>query len=154
MHTVHRTPALALATTTPRDVDADLIVVPMYEDEPALDVSGADDAVGGELARARSRGEVKGQAFEVFGAARTSGWKAARMLFVGLGKRADLTSDRLRRFGTTAGLAARQRRAGRMALVMPSSGPSGAEAVQPVAERVVLANFDGASYKTGDAPKV
>ena len=154
MHTVHRTPALALSTTTPKDIDADLVVVPTYEDEAALDLSGADDAVGGEHSRARSRGEIKGLAYEVFGPARTvEGWKPARMLFVGLGKRSDLTTDRLRRFGTTAGLATRQRRAAKVALVMPMAGPGGAEAVQAIAEGVVLANFDGASYKTGDAAK-
>ncbi|MEQ1758669.1 MAG: leucyl aminopeptidase [Vicinamibacterales bacterium] len=151
MHSVHQTPALTLVTGAAHDLDADLLLIPAFEDDPALDDPALDAAVGGEMARARERKEFKAEPYEAFGPMPVSGWKTPRLLFVGVGKRADLDRDRLRRLGTTAGLAARQRRASRIALLLPASAVPGPVAVQAVAEGVVLANFDGASYKTKDS---
>jgi leucyl aminopeptidase len=102
---------------------------------------------------ARARGEFKGGAYDVFTPA-VAGWKAERVALVGLGKRKDFSTDRLRRAAATGTLAARQRRLERMAIVHPRSNPaSPADAAQVLAEGVVLGNFDGGSYKTTD-PRV
>ncbi len=155
MHSVHQTPVLTMVTGSVRDLDADILVISVFEDDPASDEAQLDVAIGGELARARERGEFTGEAYEVFAAtAVADGWKTSRVLLVGLGKRADLTADRLRRLGATAGLAARKRRATRLALVMPFSAVPAAIGVQALAEGLVLANFDGASFKTSDAKRI
>jgi len=149
MHSVHQTPALTLVTRATHELDADILVVPVFEDDPFSDEAGLDAATGGELTRARARSEFKGEAYEVFSAsAAPGGWITSRLLLVGLGKHADLTADRLRRLGTTAGLAVRQRRATKMALLMPSTTVADPTAVQALAEGIVLSNFDGASYKS------
>ncbi len=84
-----------------------------------------------------------------------AGWKAGRVALVGLGRRKDFSTDRLRRAAATAALAARQRRLQRLAIVHPPSITAPAlEAAQAIAEGAVLGNFDGASYKTTDPPRV
>jgi leucyl aminopeptidase len=149
MHTVHQTPAFTLVTGAADNLDADILVAPVFEDDPFSDEVGLDAATGGEWSRARARGEFTGKAYDVFSTAAAVGnWTTPRLLLVGLGKRVDLTADRLRRLGTTTGLAARQRRATRLALLMPVSSVAAATALQALVEGLVLANFDGASYKT------
>ena len=66
MHTVHQTPALAVTATATRDLDADLIILPVFEDDDFADEAGLNDACAGEIERARQRGELTGKAFELF----------------------------------------------------------------------------------------
>ncbi len=152
MHTVHRTPAVAVTTRAPREIDADLLIVPVFEEDDLGDVGDLDAASGGEIGRARSRGEFKGKAFDVFSTP-LPGWTPARVALVGAGPRTDFSPDRLRRIAVVGGLAARQRRLVKVAL-LHRAGTSVAPqvAAQVLAEGVVLANFEGASYKTGDHP--
>jgi leucyl aminopeptidase len=152
MHSVHQTPDLALVTLNVRELAADVLVIPVFEDDPISDEPELDAATGGELTRARSRAEFTGELFTVFGTS-AAGWATSRLMLVGAGKHADVTSARLRRLGTTAGLAARQAKAKRMAIVMPRSAVDAATGAQALAEGLVLANFDGASYKTSEPAK-
>jgi leucyl aminopeptidase len=155
MRTAYTMPDLALTACPSRDLDTDLLVVPVFEDDDLSDQPGLDDAAGGEIARARSRGEFKGKLFDVFVASTgASGWKTPRAVLVGAGRRAEFTADRLRRVAIVGGLAARQRHLARIAVVHRTGTPLSAEqAAQVVAEGVCLANYDGASYKTEDADR-
>jgi leucyl aminopeptidase len=154
MHTVHRTPSVAVTTRAPREIDTDLVIIPVFEEDDLGDVGDLDAASGGEVGRARARGEFKGKAFDVFSTP-TPGWKAARVAIVGAGPRRELTSDRLRRIAVVGGLTARQRRLTRIAVVHRVGTPVSPQvAAQVMAEGAVMANFEGASYKTGDHPKV
>jgi leucyl aminopeptidase len=154
MHTVHKTPAITLTSTTSRDLDADLLVIPVFEDDDLADEAGLDEASGGLIGAARKSGEFRGKPYDVF-IARLVGWKARRVFLVGLGARKDFTPDRLRRAATTGGLAARQRRVPRLAMVhRPNTSVGPERAAQVMAEGVTLANFDGAPYKTSEPPRV
>jgi leucyl aminopeptidase len=153
MHTAHRTPTVGVTTRAARDIDTDLLVVPAFEEDPLDDVEDLDSASGGEIAGARSRGEFKGKLFESFSTPLTA-WKGTRVLLVGAGPRRELTPDRLRRIAVVGGLTARQRRLARIALVHRSgTSVTPQQAAQVFAEGAVLANFEGASYKTADSPK-
>ena len=66
MQTVHLTPSLALSTASVRDLTADLLIVPVFEDEDFAGIDGLDAATGGEIADARERGELTGKPFELF----------------------------------------------------------------------------------------
>jgi leucyl aminopeptidase len=148
MHTAHRTPALSLTARPAKDLDEDLIVVPVFEDGDQTDAPSADDATGGELARARARNEFRGKPHETLTVPVTAaGWKAGRVLFVGVGKMSELAHDRIRRLATIAALGARQRRVTRLALLLPAS-LSGERAVQAAAEGLCLGNYDGGTYKS------
>jgi len=155
MQTVHRTPAVALTSRQLGELDCDLLVVPVFEDDDLADVPDLVGATGGELGRARASGEFRGKACEVFVTTAADGWKARRIAIIGAGPRQACTADTLRRIAATGGLAARQRRLTRVAVVLrPVSKVSSEDGAQVMAEGAVMANFDGASYKTTEPPRV
>ena len=154
MLTVHRTPAIALTTRSSRDIETDLLIVPVFEDDTLADEADLDGASGGEVANARARGELKGKAFELFFTS-VRGWKASRVALVGVGSRKDFSPDRLRRAAVTGALAARQRRMTSIAIVhRPGTDVTAQKAAQVLTEGAILANFDGAAYRTTDPPRV
>lgn len=155
MPTVHRTPALALTIQPAAAIETDLLVIPVFEDDDLGDEPDLDAASGGEIGRAQGRGELRGTLYESVAAAlHAGGWKTPRALLVGAGPRAEVTPDRLRRVATVGGLTARQRRLSRLAILFrPVPQVSAAQAAQAMAEGAVLANYDGAAYKTGEPPK-
>jgi leucyl aminopeptidase len=135
MLTVHQTPSITLTTKCSRDIEADLLILPVFEDDPVKDETDLDSASGGELSAALARREVTGKAYDLFFTA-VRGWKSPRVLLVGAGPRGEFTADRvalIHRGGTS---------------VTPE------QAAQVLAEGAVLSNFDGASYKTGDTRRV
>jgi leucyl aminopeptidase len=151
MQTVYKTPSVRLTDEPTRDIDVDLIVIPVFEDDDFGDDSELDTMAGGAISRARRSGEFKGKPFEVFVTELSKDSKASRAMLVGTGGRDTVTADVLRRAAATAGLAARQRRIPRIALRLRASGPvSMDDATQAMVEGVLLANFEVASYKTGE----
>ena len=154
MLTVHQTPAIVLTTRASSDIEADLLVFPVFEDDTLADEADLNAASGGEVAAARARGEITGKVSGLFITA-VRGWKASRVALVGVGPRKDVTPDRLRRAATIGALAARQRRLTSIAIVhRPGTSVDAPGAAQVLAEGAVLANFDGAAYRTTDPPRV
>ena len=153
MYTVHRTPSVGVTTRAAGEIDTDLVVIPVFEDDDLADIGDLDTASGGEINHARARGEFKGKVFDVLSTP-VPKWKAGRVALVGAGSRADFSADRLRRIAVVGGLTARQRRLTRVALLHRAGTAIPPHvAAQVLAEGVVLANFEGASYKTGDHPR-
>ncbi len=139
---------IAATTANLQTVDAELVIVPWFEGEPASAVAGIDAATGGELGRALARREFQAKPYELFVTPITqAGWHSSRAMFIGVGKTAD--TDLLRKAATAAGLAARQRRMSRVACQVRGSGDAQALA-QAAAEGLTLAEFWGGTYKTGD----
>jgi leucyl aminopeptidase len=154
MHSAHHTPAVTVVDVPLPKISTDLLVIPCFEDDTLDGLGDLDAATDGEVGRARARGEFKGKLFELSYTPLT-GWSATRMVLVGAGQRREFTTERLRRIATVAGLGARNRRMTRMALVhRPGTPVSAQQAAQVAAEGAVLANFDGANYKTTDQPRV
>ena len=150
--TVHRTPAIRVVSTPSRDIETDLLIIPVFEDDTLADEADLDPAAGGEIAAARARGEFKGTAYEIVLMA-VRGWKTTRVALVGIGRRPDVSTDRLRRAAAAGALAARQRRLGRIAVMHRREIPVAApEAAQALTEGVIMGNFEGASYKTTEPP--
>src|SRR5688572_3167090 len=153
MHTVHRTPAVALTSRSSRDIQTDLLVIPVFEDDDLSDESELDSASSGDIAQARGRGEFKGKLYDLF-ITPLRGWKTPRVALIGAGARKDCSTDTLRRIAVAAGLGARQRRIPRIAIVhRPGTSVTPEQAAQVLAEGVVLANFEGASYQTVEQPR-
>jgi leucyl aminopeptidase len=154
MQTVHRPPAITLTTQPSAELHADLLVIPVFSDDDLADEAGLDQASGGEITRARARGELTGKLYEVVAAPTAStSWKTPRAVLIGAGQRKDLTRDHLRRIAVVGGLFARQRRLTRVA-VMDRAGlaVAPADVAQACAEGLCLANYDGGSYRTGGQP--
>ena len=152
MQTAYKSPAITLASQASADLHTDLLVIPVFSDDDFSDEATLDAASGGEVQRARGRGELTGKLYEVF-ATSLSNWKTPRALLVGAGSRKDFTADHLRRIAIVGGLGARQRRLTKVAVVDRLGTPVGAEqAAQALAEGLCLANYDGASYRTTGQP--
>ncbi len=152
MHTVYKTPAVTATTRPTRDLDAELLVIPVFEDDDLNGERDLDRASGGEYSGARKRGAFAGKLYEQL-VTPISGdrWKTRRALWVGLGPREEVTAEQLRRAATIGGLAARQRRFSSVAIVARSSpAVPDSRAVQALTEGAVLANYEGTSYKTSD----
>jgi leucyl aminopeptidase len=151
MHSVHRTPAVTAFSTPTRDIDVDLLIVPVFEGDDLGDEPDLDAASCGELGHARARGDFRGMLYEVLlTTGPAPGWKTRRLAFVGAGIPSEFTADRLRRIAVVGGLTARQRRLARVCVLGRSALGLPAERIaQMVAEGATLANFEGASYRTG-----
>jgi len=152
MHTVHKTPAVTVTAKATRELSADLLVIPVFEDDAPAGQAGLEGAAGAEYTAARQRGEFTGKAFEqLCTPIEDDTWKSRRVLFVGAGRRKDYTAEHLRRVATIGGLTARRRRLTSIAIASGDvDGVSTEQAVQALAEGAVLANYEGMSYKTAE----
>jgi leucyl aminopeptidase len=131
-------------------IDADLLIVPWFEDD-APGAMGIDGATGGEVARVLSSGEFQGKPYEMFLASVTDrSWRAPRLTLIG-GGAGERGTALIRKLATAAGLAARQRRIARAAFAVRGTGDA-LELAQAVAEGLTLAEFYAGSYKTTDPP--
>src|SRR5215467_2532471 len=150
MHSVHKTPAVNVTAKAPRDLTADLLVIPVPEGNDPTITGDLDRACGGEYGRARQRGEFRGKLFEQLSlSVDKDGWKTTRALLVGAGPRGEFSLERARRIATLAGLVCRQRRLRNIAIAVPAIGDvSSTRAAQAFTEGVTLANYEGMSYKT------
>jgi leucyl aminopeptidase len=132
-------------------IDADLLIVPLFQGEDAAAVPDLDAATGGELARALATKEFLAKPYELsFAPIADAKWRARRLMIIGGGS-AERGTDLLRRLAAAGGLAARQRSIGRAAFVVRGSAAA-ADLAQAVAEGLTLAEFHGGSYKTDDPP--
>jgi leucyl aminopeptidase len=142
-------PAIALSAASPADIDTDLLAVPLFDGDEAGDLRALDGATGGVLMRAQESRELQGRLYEILITPVTSGWRAARIAFIGAGKRKEFTIERLRRVAAAAALTARQRRAQRMAWLNRGDVPLLA-AVQAATEGIALSAFSADRYKSGE----
>jgi len=137
------------------DVDADVLIVPWFEDDVASAVADVSAATGGEFERALGTKELSGRSYELFVAAVTQpAWKARRIAFVGAGRASDFGGEVARKVAAAAGLAMKQRRVARAAFAVRAAGTrtDEPEICQAVAEGLTLSEFNAGSYKTSDLP--
>jgi leucyl aminopeptidase len=144
-------PLIRLVTADPSSVDTDVLVVPVFDGESlAESMPALDAATGGEVAQATASGEVRGRLFEFFVTPATGrGWKARRVAVTGAGKAADFDTERLRKVAAAAGLVARGRHLPRVAFLLRGQLPA-CDAVQAVAEGLILSGFSVDQYKSGE----
>jgi leucyl aminopeptidase len=131
-------------------VDADLLVVPWFEDDAPSAVDGLDAASGSEIARALASKEFTGKMFELFATSLTDrSWRARRLVLVGAGSPVDDRGALARQLAAAAGISVRNRRADRAGFVLRGRGDVG-ELAQAIAEGLTLSEFNVGVYKTGD----
>ncbi|MGH9332019.1 MAG: hypothetical protein ACRD09_16380, partial [Vicinamibacterales bacterium] len=56
--------SIETAVTPPETIDADVIAIPVFERDGAGDLTGADAAAGGEIARVLASREFTGKAYD------------------------------------------------------------------------------------------
>ena len=131
-------------------LEADLLIVPWFEEDTPADVAGLDAATGGEISRAVSAKEFQAKPYELFVAPLVDlSWRARRVVLVGGGRRGDCGGELLRRMAAASGLAARQKRVASAGFVIRGQGGL-LELAQACAEGLTLAEFFGGSYKTDE----
>jgi leucyl aminopeptidase len=143
-------PAVSLITSSVREMDTDILFVPVFEGEdPATLLDGLGDETIAAVSRAVAVKEYQGKPYELFMLPVVTGWRAARAALVGCGRADDVSLERLRRVASAAALAARQRRLTRTA-VLNRGLDSAADSAQALAEGLVLASYSGDRYKSGE----
>jgi leucyl aminopeptidase len=145
---------VSLSTSPAAQVETELLFIPVLEGEsiPAS-LSGLSDATAGAVENALAAREFQGKACELFVTPVITGWRARRVALVGAGRASDFTIERLRRIATAAALGAKQRRVGRIAFVHRpelQATTDAAQAVQAIAEGLLLAAFNSDRYKSQD----
>ncbi|MHB8604794.1 MAG: leucyl aminopeptidase family protein [Thermoplasmatota archaeon] len=151
----------AVARATPRakveqgrieSVQADAIIVNLFEGvtKPAGATGAVDAATGGALSTYISRAKFKGE-FKETAWVFPDGLGAPRVLLVGLGKKADLTLDRVRQVAARAAKTARDHDVKRLATIVHGAGIGGLkprDAAQAVVEGSLLALYKFETYKS------
>jgi leucyl aminopeptidase len=150
MRTPYELPRIGVGPAQPQAADADLLIIPVAQDQTTDAVTAFDAAVGGELASALQRGEFKAKPNQTFVCAVSGGqWQARRVVFVGGGPRAELSAERFRRMAATAGRLARDQRRPRVAWLDVEPGALSDRArIETVVEGLSRANFDGGFHKS------
>ena len=141
-------PTVTAVTELLPSIPVDLLIVPVFDGDELDDAAGLRDAAGGAIERAMADGEFRARPYDLFLTA-LNGWGVSRVLLVGAGRREGFTSERLRKTATAGALAAKQRRVKRIAFLVRGTVPSAA-AIQASAEGLMLAAFNGDSYKSGE----
>src|SRR4051794_10391027 len=129
----HGTPEFVAVSAKPQEVDADLCIIPVFENEEGFDdLAGLDAATGHEITRARQSGEFRGRPYEWFLAPISGGkWAAKRVVLIGCGHAAQLTAEIVRRVAAAAGYIARNRGVDSVAwIVRPVAGLTAAAIAQ------------------------
>jgi leucyl aminopeptidase len=143
--------SLSLASGSPASIETDLLVVPAFEGEAFADVMpDLDAAASGEIRRAQMSNELATRPFEFFVTPLSAGrWKPRRIAVAGAGRAGEFDTDRLRKLAAAAAWMARTRRISRLAILHRGAIPA-REAVQAIAEGLMLAAFSADHYKTGE----
>lgn len=150
MHVAYEVPRISVAASTPAATDVDVLIVPVAQDHSAETVAAFDAAVGGDLKSALDRGEFRAKPGEIFATAiRDKAWRAARIVFVGGGPRAEMAAEAFRRMAVSAAQSARTQRRPRLAWADVEPGAiAEANRVETIAEGLALANFDNGVHKS------
>ena len=132
---------------------ADLLCAPFFEDDDHHhhdDLRELDAATAGAVGRARASGELSGKLHELYLTdVVDAAWGTRRLLLVGAGPRDAYATDRAREVAGTAGLAARGRKARRVAFACGRNGETSAM-VQAAAEGLALGAFRDLRFKTDE----
>ncbi len=138
-----------VTTVSPlEDLRAEMLLVTVFEGEKELSgrLAWLDRILGGQIGRLLSTGEVRGQ-FKEFATLHVTGIGAQRVLLVGLGKRDDLTLNRIR---SVVAIAARNcRRIHAKSLAVDSFttyGITPKESARAIAEGVILGLYKFTKY--------
>jgi leucyl aminopeptidase len=142
---------ISVATGKIENVKTDAAILPVFEDEkPGRTAERVDKALGGTIQKLIKRGDFKPKAGTV-GLIYPEGKIAAeRLILAGLGKRADVTLDRLRQAAGKAAPYARASGARNFAFVTDGLGLDPQEAAQALTEGSVLGLYRFLKYKTNE----
>ena len=141
---------LKYQTTSPAEVRADVVVLPIFEGpEAGPGVKEASAALGTDLVKVYASNKLKGRSGDSLSVPTLGKLAAQTVLLVGVGKRAEVTPDRLRR--SIGKVASRLGRFRTVATTLPQAVQRGGDdAVQATAEGLLLGAYRFDRYKVKD----
>ena len=144
-------PTVTVTTTPPANVPAELMVVPVFDEDKLADpaLRELDAASDGEVGRAIAQREFRSKPNEVFLTPLRGPWQADRVALVGVGRRDDESVARCRAGASALAIEARRRHITRVAFVIRGDAPASATA-QAVTEGLLLGGFEDRRYRTVD----
>jgi leucyl aminopeptidase len=146
---------LQVVGTDPARVDAEWLVVPIFEQEDSREWMSTGDGLGREVERALRPGDFRGKRFESIAVAPAdSTVRPRRMLLLGAGSIGEYEPEIARRLAAASVILARERRVPTLAFVhrLPAGLPGGrsvGEWIRAESEGLTLGEFDAGLYKTG-----
>ena len=149
----HFAPNIQLSTESISESGAEIIFIPIFEDDDSDLAKNFEKPVVSELSRARASGQFKCKNFEsLVISINQPNWKIKRVGFLGAGKRKSMSVDLWRRLASTAVITSRKACYKKVAFFLPSfQEVSATKIVQALTEGAYLGNFDSGSYKTDEA---
>ena len=133
--------ALTVASLPAHRLEADLIVLPVFDGDGFEDVGDVNQAVAGDLRRAAEVRELSSKPFEMYWTSLDNGaWRVPRLLTIGAGSADRWNAESARRVASAAALAARHRHLPRVALCVRAGRGHTAAAALP---RLVQAASEG-----------
>jgi leucyl aminopeptidase len=146
--------AILVSTDPPHALETDLLVIPVFENDPGDGLEGLDAATGGEWARTRTAHEITGKLFETSIVPVRDGWAARRLLLLGAGPAAGFSHETAGRLAAASALLARQRRSTRIGMLVrvpdaQNTTPALERLVQATAEGFVFGQLQHAPHKSG-----
>jgi leucyl aminopeptidase len=158
MHTPLTPTPLDTAASDPALVQADWLVVPLFENEDPAALSGVSPALADAARRMLEPGDFRGKRYEWLASAPPDETIASkRVVLLGAGAASEYAPEVARRLCSACVLAARERRLGRLAVVHRLPGDrdssSAVDWIQAESEGLTLGEFDGARYKTEEAER-
>jgi len=135
---------------------ADAIIVPFFEgmERPEGDIAAIDKALDGAISQLISQGEIKGKLNEITFIHSLSKLPAARVVIAGLGKRQELSQDKVRGAIAEACRLLRQKRVNSIATIAQGAGIAGITlegAVQAITEGALLGVYSFRRHITKEA---
>jgi len=137
----------------PCQVDTALLVLGVCQDEDALEgaISLVDSALGGMIRELARTGDFKGKVDQTALLYPRGAMLAQRVMLVGLGERAQLSVDKIRRFAASSARVVRKLGVVRYHVAVPLEQPAGAhvdQVAQAIAEGAILGAYTFTEHKT------
>lgn len=147
---------IAVKTGDIKEIEADAIIVGFYEDaeQPEGEAAAVDAALGGVITQLAGSGEIKGKLGEITVIHSLGNIPASRVAVLGLGKRQDVTPDRIRGAVGEVCRLLQQKNAGSIAAAVLGDGVSGINnrtTAQVMTEGALLGTYSFRKHITKEA---
>jgi leucyl aminopeptidase len=133
-------------------IEADVLVVPLYEGDPAKDatVQALDKVLGGVLSKTAKDEGFAGRTGQTMNLHTHGRVAASRIALMGLGKRSGDGRNALRVVATRAARSAQNGKSSTLAFVLPAGSKDVGAAARAAAEGIQLGTYRFDRYLTGD----
>ncbi len=140
---------ITLETRTPATIETQALVTYVFDEDPASGRAGELGPASEVLRRLAQNAELTGKSLEMTYLHAPQGLKAERLLVVGAGKKEKFDTAQLRKLTQAALRYLKSRGVKRLVFLAHADGAT-LQAAQAITEGLILGDFEGDKYKTGD----